>query len=162
MASLFDHLVGAGKHHRRERDAERLSSFKVDDQLELGRLLDRNVGRFRPAQNLVGELRGATVQVGQVWPIGHQASRFHEFSKRATRRQSGSERQRADKYPVCVHKRVGNDEQRIRPALEQVERGGVDVRGLAHLRGCNVEAERPCGSLSVAHLQHNIGTAGIA
>jgi hypothetical protein len=38
---------------------DRLSSFKVDDQLELGRLLDRNVGRFRPAQNLVGELSGA-------------------------------------------------------------------------------------------------------
>ena len=96
----------------------------------------------------------------QVWSIGHQASRFHEFSKPARHRQSRSERQRADKYPVRVHKRVGNDVQRVRSALEQLERR-IDVRGLAHLRGCNVEAERPSRGLNVAHLQHSAGTAGI-
>jgi hypothetical protein len=63
-------------------------------------------------------------------------------------------------YPVRVHKGVGNDVQRVRPALEQLE-GRVHVRRLAHLRGCNVEAERPCRGLSLAHLQHKIGTAGI-
>src|SRR5215472_11585752 len=119
---LFDHLVGAREHRPGNGKTERLGALQVDDKLEFGRLLDRNVGRLRPAQNLVGELSGATVQVGQVWSIGHQESRFHEFSKPAYRRQSRSERQLADKYPVRVHKRVGNDVHRIRPAPEQLER----------------------------------------
>src|SRR5579863_900921 len=112
--------------------AGRLCCFEINHQLELGRLLDWDIARPCPAQNLVGELSGAAVQVGQVWSIGHQASRFHEFSKPAHHRQSRSERQRANKYPVRIHKWVGNDVQRIRPALEQLERR-IDVHSLANL-----------------------------
>jgi hypothetical protein len=42
---LFDHLVGARKQCGRYIEAERLGGFEVDDQLELGGLLDRQVGR---------------------------------------------------------------------------------------------------------------------
>ena len=42
-ASLFDHLVGAGEQHGRHLDAERLRGRQVDDEIELGRLLDRDV-----------------------------------------------------------------------------------------------------------------------
>jgi hypothetical protein len=45
-ASLFDHLIGAGKQHRRHLQAERLGGLQVEDEFELGRLLDREVGRF--------------------------------------------------------------------------------------------------------------------
>ncbi len=41
---LFDHLIGAQKDRRRERDAEGLGSFEVDYQLIFGRLLDRQIG----------------------------------------------------------------------------------------------------------------------
>src|SRR5665213_143154 len=39
--SLFDHLVGEGEQSWCDRQAERLGGFEVDDQLELGGLLDR-------------------------------------------------------------------------------------------------------------------------
>jgi hypothetical protein len=43
---LFDHLVGECEQSVRYIQAERLRGFKVDDQLELGRLYDRQVGRL--------------------------------------------------------------------------------------------------------------------
>src|SRR3974377_743448 len=56
---LLDHLVGAGEHRPGNGKTERLGALQVDDKLEFGRLLDRNVGRLRPAQNLVGDPGGA-------------------------------------------------------------------------------------------------------
>src|SRR5271169_6763400 len=37
--SLFDHLVGAGKHGRRNVEAYRLGGLEIDDQSVLGRRL---------------------------------------------------------------------------------------------------------------------------
>jgi hypothetical protein len=44
MASLFDHLVGAREHGRRHVEAKRPGRDEVDDKIELGRLLDREIG----------------------------------------------------------------------------------------------------------------------
>ena len=46
---LFDHLVSAAEQHRRHLDAERPRGPEIDNQIKLGRLLDRDVGGFRPA-----------------------------------------------------------------------------------------------------------------
>jgi hypothetical protein len=40
---LFDNLVDAGEDRFRDRDSERRGGFEVDDELELDRLLDRDV-----------------------------------------------------------------------------------------------------------------------
>jgi hypothetical protein len=50
---LFDHVIGAGEQCWRHGEAERLSSREIDDEIEFGRLLDRDVGWLLPAQNLV-------------------------------------------------------------------------------------------------------------
>src|SRR5262249_38656884 len=42
----FDDLVGAGEDHRRDSESERSSRLEIDDQFELGRLLDRQIGGF--------------------------------------------------------------------------------------------------------------------
>src|SRR5262249_56139278 len=128
----FDHLGGEREQRLRNLQPESLGSGEGNAEMEPGRVRDWDIARLRPAQNLVGELGGATIQVGQAWSIGHQASRFREFSKPAHHRQPRSERQRADEYSVRVHKRVANDVQRVRSALEQLERR-IDVRSLAYL-----------------------------
>ena len=47
----LDHLVGAQQERFGNREAERLGGGQIDDEIEFGRLLDRNVARLRPAQN---------------------------------------------------------------------------------------------------------------
>jgi hypothetical protein len=49
----FDHLVGARQQRSGDFEAERLGGRKIDDEIKLGRLLDRDVGRLRSAQDLV-------------------------------------------------------------------------------------------------------------
>jgi hypothetical protein len=51
-APLFDHLVGAQDEPGRKFKTEHLRASEVDYQLEVGRLLDRQIGRFSSAQQL--------------------------------------------------------------------------------------------------------------
>src|SRR6266581_9297581 len=53
LAHSFDHLVGAGEQHRRHFEAERFRSLEIDNQLELGWLLDRQIGRLGALQDLI-------------------------------------------------------------------------------------------------------------
>ena len=48
---LFDHLVGAAEERERDGDAERAGSLQIEDQLELGFLLHRQVGRILAFEN---------------------------------------------------------------------------------------------------------------
>jgi hypothetical protein len=56
---LFDHFVCKRDQIRRHREAKVLRGLAIDDELEFGRLLDRQIGRSGAAQNLVDEVRGA-------------------------------------------------------------------------------------------------------
>jgi hypothetical protein len=59
--ALFDDLVGAGEQCRRNLDTDRFRGFQIDDQLELGRHLDRKVG-------WIGTLED-TIDIGRCLPI---------------------------------------------------------------------------------------------
>ena len=49
MPGLLDHFVGAHEKRFRDRESERLRGGEVDDQIEPGRLLNRDVGRLGAA-----------------------------------------------------------------------------------------------------------------
>src|SRR6266581_3309321 len=65
----FDHLVGAVEERGRHTETERLRGLEIDDQLELGRLLDWQVCRVGPFQDLINVGGGTPEQVGTVYPI---------------------------------------------------------------------------------------------
>src|SRR5215467_4457366 len=82
IGSLFDHLVDAGEQRRRHFEAERGGSNQIDHEIELGRLLNRNVRRLRAAQNLIDIIGGAPEQVAEVRSIGHEASDLNQLALR--------------------------------------------------------------------------------
>src|SRR5262245_29592265 len=93
-ARLFDHLVGEREQRRRNRQAERLGDLQIDDEIEFNRLLDRQIGRLRSAQNPVNITSGAPELVSKVYSIGHQTSRFNIVTRAVHR---GSRASSADK-----------------------------------------------------------------
>ena len=74
---LLDHLVGAGEQRRRHFQANRLRHDQVNDEVELGRLLDRKIGGLRPPQNLVDQVAGAPLKsMKATVPTGVENSYF--------------------------------------------------------------------------------------
>ena len=73
-ASLLDHLIRSRQHIGRDRQTNLLGRFEIDDQLELFRLLDREVRRFGAFQNLVHVDSSAFETLSIAVGIGHEAA----------------------------------------------------------------------------------------
>src|SRR5262245_40760485 len=68
---LFDHLVGAGEKRDWHGDPKRLGSFDVDDQFDLGGLLDRQLSWLLTLENPARIDTDLTVQVRDFTAIAH-------------------------------------------------------------------------------------------
>ena len=65
------------QNRRRHVEAERLRHDQVNDEVELGRLLDRKIGGLRPPQNLVDQVAGAPLKsMKATVPTGVENSYF--------------------------------------------------------------------------------------
>src|SRR5262245_11477055 len=109
LVSLFDHLVGAGEQGGRHRQTERLSCDQIDDQIEFGWLLDRNVGRFRPAQNLIDMLACAPVEMHVVDAIGYESSSLYELARTVDCRQARALCKGVDSSSISVGEQIATD-----------------------------------------------------
>src|SRR5262249_38444636 len=74
VAASLDHSVGAGKQRRRQVETERLCRAQIDDQLEYGGLLDRQVARFGTPEDAVAIDGAAPIDRRKAGAIGHQAA----------------------------------------------------------------------------------------
>src|SRR5262245_3258470 len=61
-------------------ETERLGGLEIDHQLELGRLLDGQIGGLGAFENLINESGRSPIRIGYVGPIGYEAAIVHVFS----------------------------------------------------------------------------------
>src|SRR6516165_5111273 len=80
--ALFDHLVGTGKHRSGNCDAKSFGGLEINDEIELGRLLDRNFGGLAPLQYLNHEVCTQPKRFGERNAVRHQAASFRKRWKR--------------------------------------------------------------------------------
>src|SRR5262249_5992621 len=66
---LFDDLIRPQQQRRWDREAKGLGGLEVDDQFELRRLLDGEVGRLGALEDLVHEICRSAVKLRQIRPV---------------------------------------------------------------------------------------------
>ena len=70
----LDHLVGACHQCRGHRNSQGIGGLEIDHQLELCRLLDRDVSDLGATEEL-GDLSGVKVaKLNEAWSIGGKAA----------------------------------------------------------------------------------------
>jgi hypothetical protein len=108
-----DHLGGLEEQRRGNGEAQGLSRFEVDDQLEGGGLLDRQVGGLSPVQDAIHIGGREPVPVSRVRSMGHQPAGHDRGPSGNHARQVLLGGERRD--PVVVHpdERIRLDEERL-------------------------------------------------
>src|SRR5258706_11948750 len=79
-AASFDQLVGASTQDTRYGQSERLGGIEVHDQLELGRLLDRQVRRIRALEDMIDIGRRAPIEVYPIGAVVQQPAARHRIA----------------------------------------------------------------------------------
>ena len=82
----LDDLVGAGKDRWRDREAESLRGLQIDDQLEIGRLLDRQIGGLGATEDLTGVNADVVICLRKDRPIANQPAIRDVFAPNIDRR----------------------------------------------------------------------------
>jgi hypothetical protein len=81
----LDHLIGGGQKRFRDGEAEGVCGLEIDQQLELCRLLYRQIGRLGPLQNL-RDIIETCLMYGAHSSVTHQAAFADVLALRIYRR----------------------------------------------------------------------------
>jgi hypothetical protein len=115
--------------HTRFRDgeAERVGGLQVDDQFELGRLHDRQVGRLGAIKNFAGIGADLTETVLDIGSVAHQPAGYDMITVRISRRNPAARRQGGNLHAAAGEECVGRDEEGIGALAREGGKDRIDL-----------------------------------
>ena len=112
---------------RRHRHAECLGRLEVDDELELGRLHDRQVGGLGALEDVAGIDANLTITCPRGWFRSSSAHRLPQYHARISRRNPVARRQVGKLHAAAGEERVGSDEEGIGALARKGGKGRIDL-----------------------------------
>src|SRR3954452_24152520 len=109
MKVSLDHLVGKREQRRGNCDTKRLRRFKVDNEFELGRLPNREIGRFGALENATNVGAAMLDGAAQAIAIAHQAASVGKTAPRVNRGDCVTGGQVDKLIALNVEQHVGGD-----------------------------------------------------
>src|SRR5213076_476318 len=101
--------------------------LEIDDQLEPGRLLDRQIGRLGPLEDPTGVNADLAIGSRDARPLADQAAELDELTPLVYRRNGIARRQRHELLAPAGEERISADEERPDLQLDEGREGGVDL-----------------------------------
>src|SRR5450759_1948112 len=156
-ASLFDYLVDDGEQPGRKSEPERLGGFEVEDQLELGRLYNRQIRRLLTLEDAAGIDAGLVVRIVRTGSVTHQTATHGGFALLIDRWDRMTRCQRHDLIALTVKEGVGADDERTNPLLDQGGKGAVDFTFGAGVQDMELQVESSGCRLQVFRYDLDVG-----
>ena len=156
---LADHLVRPEEDDGREREFQGLSSLEIEDELDLHRLLYRELGGFGTSEDFVyvGCDPRALPRTLGLWLMRHPAStNERHFTSRADAAGARGQRSGVDRG----QRGVPQHDERLDLCARHRGKGTVERGGLAHLEAVELHLQRPGASSSAFHLPVKPATPG--
>jgi hypothetical protein len=145
-------------------DAERPRRFQIDDELELGRLHDRQIGRVGALENSAGVDADLANTVRDVGSVAHQPAGLDVFPLGENHRNAVARREHSKLDAPTAEVIVGGNEEGIGPFTHQGGEGRIDLAARAGIEETDLEVEGarlmgflPRASTVAAALHNKIG-----
>src|SRR5262249_61741447 len=103
----FDHFIRTQQECFRDFQSKHLGGGRIDDEVELDWLLDRQVCGLRNSQYFVGILGRAPKKIWEIWSVRHKSPYFKVLKKRKNFRQQPAKRHIKNPHAARDAKRTG-------------------------------------------------------
>src|SRR5262245_3670151 len=159
-SASIDHFIRTQQECFCNLQSERLGGCRIDDKVELGWLLDRQVCRLRTSQYFVDILGRAPKQIWEVRSVRHQSPCFDVLAEPKHCRQPRAKHQSSNAPPICGEQRIGAKIEGLCSSFKRLYRG-LQIIHAPNFRLDNIKTVFAGCRLSFTHLQNGVGTTGI-
>src|SRR5262245_53555272 len=142
--ALFDHLVGARYQRLWHSDTERLRGLLIDDQLDLGGLLNWKISRLLPLENPRGVYPTQTVRLLEIGSVAHETAGDRKLSIRIYGWHCMARRQLDEPITLCQKKYFSAYHKCIYVLTDKDLESRFDLAGSTCLQNDQARAEGTC------------------
>src|SRR5262245_8769915 len=154
----FDHHVGELLKMQRHLDPERPSRLHIDDELELGRLQDRQIGGLRTLQDLTGVGTDLVIHVHAIAIVGHQSAGFDSLATGIAHGNPVMCRKRDKLEASAREEDITSDVQGVGAIAHESGEGRLDLAAGAGVEDLNLQSHCTGG---FRYVSYALGTSDI-